>query len=320
MSEQSVVPNAAPGAAPNVTPEAAPGSIYDLGYRRYDGRRLGRRGAFVALYSDSLRACFGLGRPGRAKVAPVGLTLLALLPAAIAVAIEALARDVIPNPIHYDNYFSTIVQFLVLFVAAQAPELVGRDQRYRTLALYLSRALDRLDYPAAKLLALCTALFVVSILPQAAIFVGKVLGASDVVAAFLDNLKSVPPIIASSLAASFVMAAIALAVGAFTSRRAYATAGIFALFFISIAVASVVAEMSRQTQAGSVGETLGRLGPLLAPTDTLEALTAWLFGTPVTGSVFPDTPLPGALYLAVAAGMAVAATGLLAWRYRRMPL
>ncbi len=302
--------------ARNAAPEPAPGSIYDLGYQRYEGRRLGRPGAFAALYADSLRACFGLGRPGRAKIVPLGLTLLALLPAAIAVAVEALAKGVIPNPIHYDNYFSTIVQFLVLFVAAQAPELLGRDQRYRTLALYFSRALDRLDYPVVKLLALSTALLVVCILPQAVIFTGKVLGAADVVAAFLDNLKSVPPIIASSVAAAFVMAALALAVAAFTSRRAYATAGIFALFFVSIAVAAVVGEVMRQKPSGSSGS----VAPLLAPTATLEGLTAWLFGTQPTGDVFPASPLPGPLYLAVAAGLAVAATAILAWRYRRMPL
>jgi len=297
-------------------PEAATGSIYDLGYQRYEGRRLGRRGAFVALYADSVRACFGLGRPARAKIVPVGLTVLALLPAVIAVAVEALAQGAIPNPIRYDNYYSTIVQFLVLFVAAQAPELLGRDQRYRVLSLYFSRALDRLDYPAAKFLALCTALLVVSLLPQTGIFLGKVLGAKDLLAALADNLRAVPAIILSSLIAAAVMAALGLAVAAFTSRRAYATAGIFALFYLTLAVASVVAETARQTR----GSSWGQLAPLLAPTATLNGLTAWLFDTSPTGGVFRAGTLPGPVYLAVAAGLMVGAMGLLAWRYRRVPL
>jgi ABC-2 type transport system permease protein len=293
------------------------GSIYDLGYQRYEGRRLGRRGAFLALYADSLRACFGLGRPGRAKVVPVGLTVLALLPALIAVAVEALARGAIPSPIRYDNYFSTIVQFLVLFVAAQAPELLGRDQRYRILPLFFSRALERLDYPAAKLLALTTALLVVSVLPQAGIFLGKVLGAEDLVDAFGDNLEAVPPILLGSLGAAIVMSSLGLAVAAFTSRRAYATAGIFALFYISLAVASVVAETARQTRGG---RAWGELAPLLAPTATLEGLTAWLFDSRPMGSVFRAGTLPGPAYLATAAGLTLAAMVLLAWRYRRIPL
>jgi ABC-2 type transport system permease protein len=311
-----VSPTSGQGVGRETTSDAATGSIYDLGYRRYEGRRLGRRGAFAALYADSLRACFGLGRPGRAKIVPVGLTVLALLPALIAVAVEALARGVIPSPIRYDNYFSTIVQFLVLFVAAQAPELMGRDQRYRTLPLYFSRALDRLDYPAAKLLALATALFLVSILPQAGIFLGRILGAADLVVALEDNLQSVPPIVLSSLAASVVMAALSLAVAAFTSRRAYATAGIFALFYISLAVASVIAETARQTR----GRSWGPLTSVLAPTATLDGLTAWLFDSRPTGAVFRAGTLPGPVYLGVAVGMTVVAMGLLAWRYRRIGL
>jgi ABC-2 type transport system permease protein len=296
--------------------EAATGSIYDLGYRRYEGRRLGRRGAFGALYTDSVRACFGLGRPARAKVVPLGLTALAVLPAIIAVAVEALAQGAIPSPIRYDNYFSTIVQFLVLFVAAQAPELVGRDQRSRSLALYFSRALERLDYPAAKLLALGTALLVVSLLPQAGIFLGRILGAKDLVAALTDNLEAVPPILLSSFAAAAVMAALSLAVAAFTPRRAYATAGIFALFYITLAVANVVAETARQTR----GRSWGELAPLLAPTATLEGLTSWLFDTRPTGSVFRAGTLPGPAFLVVAIGLVAGAMTVLAWRYRRMPL
>ena len=296
--------------------EAATGSIYDLGYQHYEGRRLGRSGAFMALYADSLRAAFGLGRPGRAKIVPIGLAVIALLPAVIAVAVEAVAKGAIPDPIRYDNYFSTTVQFLVLFVAGQAPELLGRDQRHHVLPLYFSRALDRLDYPAAKLAALGTALLIVSILPQAAIFLGKVLGGADPVGALADNLPAVPPIVVSSLAAAVVMAAIALAVASLTPRRAYATAGIFALFYISLAVSGVIAAMSREVAGGSAW---GDYAPLLAPTATLEGLTAWFFGSTPSGEEFGLFALAGPIYLAATAVWAVVAVAVLAWRYRRIP-
>lgn len=296
--------------------EAQAGSIYDLGYQHYEGRRLGRSGAFLALYADSLRACFGLGRPGRAKIVPIGLTVIALLPAVIAVALEAVARGAIPDPIRYDNYFSTIVQFLVLFVAGQAPELLGRDQRHHVLPLYFSRALDRLDYPAAKLAALATALLIVSLLPQAAIFVGKILGGYDPVEALADNLPFVPPILLSAVAAAVVMSALSLAAASFTPRRAYATIGIFALFYVSWGVAGTVAGIGREVAGAS---SWSDYAPLLAPITTLEGLIAWLFDTPPTGEEFGLFALTGPLYLAVAVGLAVAATGLLAWRYRRIP-
>src|SRR4051794_41953500 len=69
------------------------GSIYDLGYQGYEGPRLGRRSATVALFWNTLRACFGIGRGGRAKIAPFVLAALALLPAVIAVGIAALAAQ-----------------------------------------------------------------------------------------------------------------------------------------------------------------------------------------------------------------------------------
>lgn len=301
---------------PEGASDARTGSIYDLGYRRYEGRRLGRRGAFLALYTDAVRACFGVGRPARAKVIPLGLLVLALLPAVIAVALEALARGAIPNPIRYDNYVSTIIQFLVLFVAAQAPELMGRDQRYRSLSLVFSRALDRLDYPLAKLLALGTALLVVSLLPQAGIFLGKVLGAEDVLAALEDNLAALPAIILGSVIAAAVMGGLALAVAAFTPRRAYATAGIFALFYVSLAVASVVAEVARRSRDSIWAD----IAPLLAPTATLDGLTAWLFDTRVSDGAFAVSSLTGPAYLAMSLVLVAVSVGLLAWRYRGIRL
>mgnify|MGYP001583970183 CR=1 FL=1 len=56
---------------PDVLAGSATGSIYDLGYRGYDGPRLGRRHAVVALFVHGLRAVFGLGRSGRSKIAPL---------------------------------------------------------------------------------------------------------------------------------------------------------------------------------------------------------------------------------------------------------
>lgn len=304
-----------PSVGPGTGSPSAVGSIYDLGYQHYEGPRHGRAGAIAALYTDSLRACFGIGRSARAKVVPLGLTVLALLPAVIVVATEAVARGAIPSVVRHEDYFSVIVAFLILFVAAQAPELVGRDQRHRVLPLYFSRAIHRIDYPAAKLAALTTALFVVSVLPQAAILLGKVLGGNDPVAAMADEAPAVGPIVLSSLVASVVMGALALAVAAWTPRRAYATAAIFALFFVSMAAVTAISEAAQRTGGG----TWEKYVPLLAPTATLEGASAWLFGSRPTGDLFRAGLLPGPVYLGVALGMALAAIVLLAWRYRRIP-
>ena len=130
--------------------------IYDLGYRGYDGPRLGRRDAVATLFWASLRAAFGLGRTGRAKIVPWGLAAMLSCPAAVAVAIAALAPRR-PVPFNYDNFLWDMQHPVALFVAAQAPELVSSDQRHRVLSLYFSHALERTDYALAKLGALAAA-------------------------------------------------------------------------------------------------------------------------------------------------------------------
>ena len=68
-------------------PTGPTGSIYDIGYRGYDGPRLGRRHAFTTLFVQGLRATFGLGRSGRAKILPA---FCLVLPAIVALIIVAL--------------------------------------------------------------------------------------------------------------------------------------------------------------------------------------------------------------------------------------
>ena len=73
-------------------PAEATGRVYDLGFRRYEGPREGRRRAVLAVYKDGLRTAAGLGRGGRAKVVPwlfVGASLIpALVLALIAGAVD----------------------------------------------------------------------------------------------------------------------------------------------------------------------------------------------------------------------------------------
>ena len=70
------------------------GSIYDLGYRRYEGPRLGRAHAVRAMAIDSVRTAYGIGHGGRAKIAPAVFTVLAVLPAVIVVGVLAIAARI----------------------------------------------------------------------------------------------------------------------------------------------------------------------------------------------------------------------------------
>ena len=176
---------------PDVLAGSATGSIYDLGYRRYDGPRLGRRHAIGALFVHGLRAAFGLGRSGRAKIAPLVLGGLIALPAVVSVGFGALAGGAAAefNPITLEGYLTFAQTLLVFFVAAQAPELLVRDQRHRVLTLYFSRALERADYVLAKYLALLAAVALVFALPQVILLLGMLFATPSLT----DGLAEVVP-------------------------------------------------------------------------------------------------------------------------------
>jgi len=271
------------------------GSIYDLGYRGYDGPRLGRGFAVRSLFSHSLRSTYGLGRSTRAKLAPWLLLVLAILPAvSIIAALVLVARfggeisEIVGAnaPIRYDAMFSILsgAAILSLFCAAQAPELFGRDQRHGILSLYFSRALRRIDYTLARILGFVAALLVLLLLPQFVLFLGRVLLASDVVGAFEKDLPSVPPVLAQAVLAALLYGGLAMTVSAYTPRRAYAVAGIIALFTIPGIITDVL------TNLGS--STVGDILALISPGFILEQTNATLFGTtsaqdPLFGG-FPD--------------------------------
>jgi ABC-2 type transport system permease protein len=302
----------ASGSARPSAASSATGSIFDLGYRRYSGPRLGRRHAVAALFRYSLRACFGIGRGGRAKLVPLGILVLALLPALVSLGFIGLVRRVgaegAPSPIGYDTYYTVIAQLLFLFAAAQGPELLGRDLRHGVLALYFSRALRRTDYALAKLGALFVAILAVQLIPQAIIFVGRALVSTDIVGAVRADADQLPPILAQSGLAALLLASIALAAGSFASRRAYATAAIIALFVIPPIVAGVVGRFSDSELRGEAA--------LLSPPDLLSATNDWLFHG---GTTFASANgLEGDRAFVAALVLSIVALVVLLRRYQRI--
>jgi ABC-2 type transport system permease protein len=289
--------------------ESATGAIYDLGYQGYDGPRLGRRAAVATLFWASLRAAFGLGRSGRSKIVPWGLTAVIVVPAAVAGAIQAIAPGGL-SPFNYDNYLWDLSPILALFVAAQAPELVSSDQRNHVLSLYFSHALARSDYALAKLGALAAALFILALAPLLVILFASIFAASDVVAASGDQLQNLPQIIGSPAIHAVPLAALGLAIATFTPRRAYATGGIIAVYLVTGAVGSILSEAGRGR--------LSQVAPLLNPWVLLDGTRDWL-----VGNTIPDSPVPRAhldlwVFGVLTAAFTMIAIGAVLWRYRRI--
>jgi ABC-2 type transport system permease protein len=261
----------------------ASSNIYDLGYRRYDGLRLGRRHSVTALYFHSFKAAFGIGRPATAKIIPMSLAVITLLPALIQLGIAAVASNI--ELYSASGYYGYVQWILALFVAGQAPELVGRDQRYRTLTLYFSRSLQRSDYAVAKVAALTSALLVLTLTPQVVLFLGRAFAGNDFWGYVQDNWQDIPPIIGSGLLLSLFMASLAIAIASYTKRRAFATGGILAYFAIATTVSSILV----QTASG----TLQKFVLLLSGFHIIRGFTLWMFDVTPTLDAQGNSNGPG---------------------------
>ena len=290
------------------TRESATGAIYDLGYRGYDGPRLGRRSAVATLFWASLRAAYALKRSGRAKIVPWGLAGLLVAPAGVSVAVAALAPGA-PTPFTYDDYLWNTQILLAIFVAAQAPELVSSDQRNRVLSLYFSHALERSDYALAKLGALAAAIFGLALAPMLVLFIGRILLAADVVDAFGDELENLPQVIGAPIIYAIPLAALTLAIAAYTPRRAYATGAIIAVFIVSAAIGGIMAEAIPTGLLGDVSQLINPIVPIDGTRD-------WLVGASVADSPVRETGFPLYLFGIEWLAIAVVGTAVVIWRYR----
>lgn len=292
-------------------PESVASGIYDLGYRPYDGPRLGTWSVLLTLYRESLRGAFGVGRPTTAKIAPAALIILALLPAVVQVAIGLFAREA-RDVLKASDYYNTVKFILALYCAAVAPDLVGRDQRNHTLCLYFSRAVRRRDYAITKFAAMTTAMLVITLLPQALLLVGNGLATRDVAGYLRTEWDEIGPIVSTGALGSAVIAAIGVAVAAQTPRRTFATFGIVLAFVPTLALSNLLV-----LEIDTDGT---HYGVFFSPFSVIEGFTAWIFNAaPGEGSPVLRAGFAGGAYVIAAGAMICLASAALLRRYQRVP-
>lgn len=293
----------------------APGNIYDLGYRGYDGPRLGRGAVALGFLRATLASAYGIGRGGRAKVWPFLFAGLAVLPAILAVGITAIARqsgagDLLEDasPIRHDSYQGLTSVLIMFFCAAQAPELFGKDQRYGVLPLYFSRVLTRSDYALARTGGLWVAVLLVALVPHLVLTLGATLAAADPITGLTDELSEIPRYLAVTILATGLLAGIGAVVSAWIPRRAYATATIIAVFIIPPIIVAILAELAARDVA--------RVLVFASAGDVIDGLNAAIFGVIADSITIQDANHPGPMYV-VAALVAIAVLGaLVVHRYR----
>jgi ABC-2 type transport system permease protein len=291
-------------------PQAA-GVIHDLGYRGYDGPRLGRVQIVRALTWHSFRSAFGIGRGIKGKIIPLLAVIAMCLPALVNAFAVARGNQ---RLFGYDVYVPGLrAAVVIIFIAAQAPELVSRDLRSRVLPLYFCRPLRRGDYPLAKYLALTAALLILIEVPLLILYVGTIASAKGGSAVWAQTRALIPGL-GVGLMWAVLFAAIGLVLACLTGRRAYST-GIVAIsciltFFLALLLIDAEGGMS----ATSTG---ARVAGLFSPFTILDGVRVWLGGDPGTGLV-ADPGRYGPLYGVLAVVLLAACLGGLAARYRKV--
>jgi len=265
----------------------ADASIHNIGYRHYDGPRLGRSYARRSLFSQSLRGAYGLGRSAKSKVLPFVLLAVMCLPAGILVAVTVFTgADELE--LKYTEYALALQPVIGLYLAAQAPQSVSRDLRFRSVPLYFSRPIERVDYVAAKFLAMAAALFLFTAAPLVIMYAGALLAKLD----FGDQTTGFLQGLASIALLSVLHAGIGLLVAALTPRRGFGVAAIIAVLTIPyFAVTTIQAIAHHQGNEGAVA-WLG----LASPGSLIDGFQSAFLDGP---SGFPGGHVPGTAASAV---------------------
>jgi len=291
-------------------PATATGVIHDLGYRRYDGPRLGRSRIVAALAWHSFRSAFGFGRGAKAKIVPVIAFIAMCLPAVVNA--FAMSRGN-PRVVNYDTYTPVLRDFIItIFVAVQAPELVSRDLRSRVLPLYFSRPIRPGDYPLAKYLGFTAACLVMLEVPLLLLYGGSIANVHGGAAVWAQTRALIPGLLVGLMWAVSV-AAISLFLASLTGRRAFATGTVAIFFLLTYVLSQILLQVESQAamQAGPAPGPAGafksappppslaeKVSGLFSPFTLFDGVRRWLGGTNLGDNV-PAVGAFGAVYALV---------------------
>lgn len=287
------------------------GAIHDIGYRHYDGPRLGRAYIVRSLFGHGLRSAFGIGRTAKSKLFPFALLGAILLPALVLVAVTNVGNlDALPLP--YAQYVMVTQAVIALFAAVAGPQLFSRDLRFNTIGLYFSRPPERPHYVGAKFLALTAAIAILTCLPLVILFVGALLAGLSVGSQVGDFILAV----VGAILLSIVFAAIAALIASVTTRRGLGIAAIIGAFTLSFGVVNIIGGITGEVGNSSVSEYAG----LFSPQTLVDGVQVWALGaeSPSSALAAPSSTAVGSLYLAVLVAVVAGCLALLLLRYRKV--
>lgn len=300
--------------APDMPPAVdAQGVIHDIGYRSYDGPRQGSSAVRYALFVESLRGAYGLGRSGKSKVVPILMLIAMCLPALVMGLIASLTPiDQLPEGRGtYAAYFGHLQVVVSIFLAAQAPSIMSRDLRHRVVSLYFSRPISRAQYVQAKFAAMSVAVFALLAIPQVLLLAGALLAKFPV----RENVPEFLRAIAACAAYSLALSGVALVVAAFTTRRGLGIAAIIVVLLLLGGVQSAIQDIASSTTGHDTLELYSRL---ISPFSTVNAMSEFLLRADTALDEVARSLVPTIVFTAGWAALVAATYGVLVWRYRKV--
>lgn len=281
------------------------GEVYDRGYQHYTGPRLGRAHAFRALTGYSMKRALGSKKRWTAKVVPAILYVTVALLVVIPLGIQAFIDTA--QILNYWDFFSVAWLILGVFVATVAPEMLCGDRREKTLILYFSRPITRLDYLLSKLLATGLLTLTITLVPLAIFWLGRQLLSSSPLRAMSDNLGDLWRIVLVSVIVSAFLGALGLVVSSFTGRKAIAIGVIIVAFLVSSSMAAVLQQIF-----GTPSQKAWFA--LLSPARLSGDFTLTLWGQHNQDGQF-GTPLDSWVYGAAMIIIVLICCAIMYWRY-----
>ena len=290
------------------TAEARTGAIHDIGYRSYDGPRLGTSYIQRSLFVETLRGAYGLGRSARSKVMPFLLLALMVLPAVV-MGIVTSYFGAPELPIRYTEYVIQLQVAVTIFLGAQCPAVMSRDLRYRVASLYFSRPLSRQQYVQAKYAGMAVALFILMGLPITLLLAGALLAELPLGDHLPDYLRAM----AGAAIYAIVLAGIGLVVAALTPRRGLGVAAVVGVLLVlsgfQAAVSELAAEFGTETFVAYTG--------LISPYTLVDGVAAGVLGAESSIGSGPPDAAGAAIFVAVTLLLVAGCYAALVLRYRK---
>jgi ABC-2 type transport system permease protein len=267
--------------------------IHQLGYRSYEGPRLGVGSAVMSTARHAFRSLLGVRRGVFAKLVTLATALLAYLPAvvfaglAVLIPQQLIEMGGLPGP---SDYLGFTITALVLFVSLGSPVVLCPDRRHGTIALYLASPLNRDTYLLGRALAVFAFLAIVTIGPTLLLlFALEMVGEGSGVMTLLGDAGRA---VAAGTVLGIVFTTVSLAISSVTDRQASAAAFTILFLFGSLVISGILIEGLEVTPTVGLANVVfvgleaalrwhGETGPLehLPTWQVAAAWLAWVGGT-----------------------------------------